>query len=282
MCGFGNPGDPVEFLLATQEASYLGGKSDVNIWRVRPTFPPNPVDWALHLIAGYPATIGTYFAPPDAGADEPASCAGGKLDTHPDDTRCYGAVWRNDVIYSAFNPKKTPAGLVSTIRYFGIRTTDLTLALHKSHGIDGVFHFDPAINVDASGNVALVYARSSSSSGPPAGFAGAWYTGQLTSDIGPQSPAPLQEGQVCVGVSGMARWGDYLGNAIDPMNENRFWIYGSFAKDLGLGQPELNWGTWIGRVTFAPDVTLSCDTALLIVNPGGPAATSVCTVTSIK
>lgn len=282
MYGAGNPGDPIEYLLATQDADYLISKSDVLIWKVRPTFPPTPVDWTLHLIGGFPSTIGTYFAPPPNGADQPAACGGGRLDTHSDDTRCYGAVWRSDVIYSAFNAKKTPAGLFSAARYFGIRTTDLGLALNKSHGIDGVDHFDPAINVDPSGNVALVYARSSSSSGSPTGLVGTWYTGQLTSDIGPQTPAALQEGQTCVSASADGRWGDYLGNAIDPMNENRFWLYGSFAKDLGLSPPDANWGTWIGRVTFAPDVTLSCDASYLLVDPGGPAATSVCTVTSIN
>lgn len=111
-------------------------------------------------------------------------------------------------------------------------------------GEDKVWSFMPAIAVDRTGDVVVVYSRSSLEEYPSA-----YYAGRLASD----SPNTLRPAEVLKagrtsqavgdGCCGGYRWGDYAGAAIDPTDESA-WIIGEYTET------STNWGTWIGRIDW--------------------------------
>jgi len=218
------------FLINTVGA--FGG-NEVSLWRVNPTFPPTPVDWTLQATLN----IGGYLGPPDA--TQPG-CAD-TLDTI--DNRIYNAIVRGGKIYAAFTEGfNFGSGIVAAIRYLKVDTATSSVELDVRFGADGVHHWFPAIAVDASGNITLVYARSSNSE-----FASIYYTGRLITDTSTQTGALLKAGELCI--TGF-RWGDYFGATPDPADSAKIWIYGEWAKDLANVDSAWDWGTWIGQVGF--------------------------------
>jgi len=107
----------------------------------------------------------------------------------------------------------------------------------------GVWSFFPAIAVSSVGNVAFVYSRSSAGEYPSA-----YYTGRLASDP-PNTlrpPTVLKAGnasQSHISVGGGRRWGDYLGAALDPVDDS-VWLLGEYMET-----PD-QWGTWIGNLDW--------------------------------
>lgn len=58
--------------------------------------------------------------------------------------------------------------------------------------------------------------------------------------------------------SGRQRWGDYSSTTLDPLNQNKFWVLGQFAREANTpanGYPAGNgasrWGTYIAGVSFS-------------------------------
>ena len=218
-----------EYLVNTVGSFY----DQVSLWRVTPTFPPNAVDWVLQATL----TVGDYGFPPNA---TQKGCAD-ELDTISN--RMYNAIVRGGKLYSAFTEGVDfGSGIVAAIRYLRIDTATSNLDLDVRFGADGVHHWFPAIAPDASGNISLVYARSSS-----AEYASVYYTGRRTTDSTTQAGALLKAGQLCI--TGF-RWGDYFGAAPDPSDGTRVWIYGEWAKDLAGVSSDWDWGTWLAQVGF--------------------------------
>jgi hypothetical protein len=211
----------------------VGNGTQVSLWRVTPTFPPNPVSWVLQATL----TIGGYSLPPDA--TQPG-CTD-VLDTISN--RMYNAILRDNKVYAAFTEGVNfGSGTVAAIRYLKVDATTSAVDLDVRFGADGIHHWFPAIAADASGNITLVYARSSTSE-----FASIYYTGRKTTDSTTQAGALLKAGELCI--TGF-RWGDYFGAAPDPADGSKIWIFGEWAKDLAGVDAVWDWGTWIGQVGF--------------------------------
>lgn len=104
-------------------------------------------------------------------------------------------------------------------------------------GTGGQHYFFPAIYSDKFDNVGLTMSRSSSSQ-----FASVQVSGRAPSDPAGSMSTPIQLAIGDQGTSG--RWGDYLDIAIDPNDDQTFWIVGMYAKNFG-------WQTWIDSFTLA-------------------------------
>ncbi len=180
----------------------------------------------------------------DVAPDAPQQGGGTPLDTG--DTRLLNAVYRNGSLWTAQAIQMNfGSGNVSAIRWVQIDVTSWPSTVSRiqdsTFGSDGFWYFYPAIMVDASNNLAIVFARSSASE-----FASARYTGRLATD----SPNTLQPSTLLkagavnyqhLDSEGSNRWGDYLGIGLDP-SAGSFWVLGEYAASSN------QWGTWVGQL----------------------------------
>jgi hypothetical protein len=119
---------------------------------------------------------------------------------------------------------------------------NLKIVQSGTFGVDGVYHWVPAIMVDASNNMAIVYERSS-----PNEFVSAYYTSRRATDPAGtlRSGAVLQAGLApWIFLDGGAnRFVDYLSNALDP-RDGSMWMLGMYARTSSVS------GTWVGHLVF--------------------------------
>jgi hypothetical protein len=160
--------------------------------------------------------------------DYPAFFAqqGSLLRVDAGDSRVLKAVVRNGVLYTARDTGYTTDP--TTVTYDRIDLTSNRATLQARH-IAGSF-FYPAYDIPASlgpGNVLpnkLITGSSTDANG------GVTYIGVPEVKAG---EAPYE---------GSARWGDYFGGAVDPVNGG-LWVYGEYAKNRGTAAGR--WGTWV-------------------------------------
>jgi lysophospholipase L1-like esterase len=195
--------------------------------------------FTIHGIAdplGTPARVTRVVATaaPACGAPPPASQPGGPslevaaagLATQP--VYRNGSLWVADTVGVPL-----PGGAVAAIRWLQVDVAtwpdEVAVLQDALFGDEGVFHFAPAIAVDPSGNLSIVYARSSATQ-----FVSVYVTGRRTPDPGntlrPGLPvmagvAPVQ----LVDALGQTRVADALGAAIDP-TDGSAWLVGLFAE----------------------------------------------------
>ena len=130
-------------------------------------------------------------------------------------------------------------------------------------GGDGLFRFMPSIAVDQSGNAAIGYSVSSSTT-----FPGIRYAGRLVSD----PPSNMGQGEATMfnGTGSQTsgpRWGDYSNLTIDPADNMSFWHVNEYLAANGA-----QWHQRIGKFDFVgggptPTPTVS-PTATPTATPG--------------
>jgi FG-GAP-like repeat len=256
---YGNPG--AEFMLNTENSG-----SSVSLWKVIPTFPPTAVNWTLQSTNN----IGAYSIPPDA--SQPGGCA---LMATNDNRLSTNTVWRNNKMYAAFVEGHNwggGGGTVAAIRTVQINTSTNATEQNFTYGSDGTHYFFPAVVTDSSDNLAVVFARSSSTE-----FGNIRFTGRLPSDTVNtyQTSALLKAGTLCITGN---RWGDYFAAAVDPADTTKMWLYGTWAKDVASVAQPWDWGTYIGQVQFSGACTYSvAPPSANIAAAGGPGSFSVTT-----
>ncbi|HZL34036.1 MAG TPA: dockerin type I domain-containing protein [Tepidisphaeraceae bacterium] len=179
------------------------------------------------------------------------------------DDRILSAVWQNNVLWAA-NTVKPPAGSgpdagQATAHWFEIDTSNLaSLALIDQGNVGGediaagTSTFDPTINVDAAGNMAMSF----SASGPGI-FSGAYYTSRLASD---PAHTTRPSATLAAGMDyyvrelgyGRNRWGDYNSISIDPTDNSTFWVYNQYAMSRGtpVNGEDGQWGTRLGAFSL--------------------------------
>ena len=111
---------------------------------------------------------------------------------------------------------------------------------------EGLHTFFPAIASNSCGGVGMVVGRSSQDE-----FASVQITGRYDSDpLGTMGKLI----EVAVGSSGYdgGRWGDYFDIAVDPEDDERFWIVGEYATASN------RWATWISSFTLCDDPGRMC------------------------
>ena len=123
--------------------------------------------------------------------------------------------------------------------------TPPTIAQDIMFGASGQYFSWPAVRTDASANLDVSLTHTNSTI-----FAEARATGRLATD-----PPNAMTGSLLLRAGDIAhdsaRWGDYLGAAVDPMMPRCVWLVGEYARDT-LG---VNWGTFIARTSYS----LGCD-----------------------
>lgn len=130
----------------------------------------------------------------------------------------------------------------SSIRYLRLNPFTNTLKEDVTFGKEGYWYFYPALMVDKFKNLVITYSRSSLTE-----YVGAYLCGRKNSDIpGLSTSVPLKYGEsnyVRLDWWGNNRWGDYMGTALDPTNEEAIWTFTEYAAS-----PINTWGTWVGNV----------------------------------
>jgi hypothetical protein len=189
------------------------------------------------------------------------------------DRRALNAVWRDDALWVAMSIMPAAGGDMGEVTAHWVKIDTSTLAAlsvadqGNAGGDDidsGAFTFFPSVMVDQDGNMGIGFALSG-----PSTYPGAYYTGRRAGD-----PAGTTEstGVMAAGLESYKRtfggsrnrWGDYSGMALDPSDEETFWVYNEYAlagfDTFGDGETG-RWGTRWGKFGFKPlpDVTIVSD-----------------------
>lgn len=137
-------------------------------------------------------------------------------------------------------------GPYSSLRYVRISTVSNTAIEDVAFGSAGYWHFYTALAVDQDKNIAMTFSRSGDDE-----YAGAFMTWRLATDpVGTLRDAQLIQPGAGNYVkdfgSGRNRWGDYNGVALDPVDQNNFWMETEYAAGTNT------WGVWINNTRLVP------------------------------
>ena len=218
-------------MLSTSTAEYLlntrpGGGNSVTLWRID-NGPSSPTLTRVATVA-----VGTYAVPPNGRQPGGSSVPDG-------DCRTQDVVMQNSVVYTAFSEKY---GSKRNNQGAGCRYLEITTAGVKrkdlSFNANGVDRYYPAVTVDASGNVFMVYNQSSTTQ-----YASMYHTGmnKVLGETGFETGALIKAG---AGTITNGRWGDYSGIANDFTNTGACWIFSGWAQFNG------DWGTHVASASF--------------------------------
>jgi len=160
-----------------------------------------------------------------------------------------GSLWVADTVGVS-----VPSGDVSAIRWLQIDVAawpdEVAVVQDAFFGAEGVSHVAPAIAVDATSNLSIVYVRSGATE-----LASAWVTGRRATD----PPNTLRPGlRVGAGVAplslvdpaGRSRGPDFLGAALDPVDGSA-WLIVLYAEASG------RIGSRVAQIRVAASPTLS-------------------------
>ncbi len=209
--------------------------------------------------------ISTIQSPPEA--VQPGTSA--QFDTGAD-PRVLDTAWYQGKLWLAYEDGCTPSGdtqIRSCIHLTQINTSTQSIAQNFDYGASGYYYFYPAVRIDGSGSLDLIFGYSSSSTYPSLAIAG-----QATTDsvnILEQSVA-IKMGSGIVtqtASSGIVRYGDYFAAAVDPSNTRTVWVAGEYISSSV---------STVGWSTFISSMTISC----LPPNSGDWTITSTCTLPS--
>ncbi len=186
------------------------------------------------------------------------------------DYRMLESVWRDDSLWSAASAACVPPGdseVRSCAHLIEVGTVGTpSVRQDIMFGASGEYYSWPAIRTDASGALYVSLTHTNSSI-----FAEARITGRLAADpLNTMSGSTLLHTGEVVHTSG--RWGDYLGAAVDPADQNCIWLVGQYAKETAMGA---NWGTYIGAASYSG----GCSGGALATTPT-PSATPTPTTTA--
>ena len=126
---------------------------------------------------------------------------------------------RDGKLYGTHPIRNTQHTAYGSLKYLIIDVGTNTIEEEVELGAQGYFYLYPAIAVDIDHNIAITYSRSADTE-----YIGAYYSTKLATDPPGtlSSSNVMMEGQAnyIVTYSGTRnRWGDYLGAALDPVNE---------------------------------------------------------------
>ena len=167
------------------------------------------------------------------------------------DDRIQDAVWYKQKLWLSLNDGCTPSGdsqQRSCVRLIELNATTNTILQDFDIGRSGFYFFYPSLKIDNNGALNVVFGNSSSTAYPSIMF-----TAQTTSDT-PGTVKPLQilkSGTAPVtflsSITGnIARYGDFFGSAVDPVNPSHVWVEGEYGSTISP------WATFIGNTNTSP------------------------------
>jgi hypothetical protein len=171
------------------------------------------------------------------------------------------------------------SGSSAGMRWYEIRSPGTTPTLFQSgtYAPDSNFRWMGSIAQDQSGDMAMGFSISSSSTHP-----GISYTGRLASD--PAGTMPQGETSMIVGGGSqngnLTRWGDYSAMTVDPSDGCTFWYTNEYIPSNG----SFNWKTRIASFKFPScggtttnDFSISASPASLSIAQGNSGTSTVST-----
>ncbi len=156
-------------------------------------------------------------------------------------------VYRNGSLWATQHfARDFGSGEVSAVRWSQLDVsrwpTSVTFSQDGFFGADRVWSFMPSLAVDSSGNMALVYGRSSTTEYPSL-----YYRGRLSGDpvntLRDDQILRAGEASLTVGEAHIS-YGDYFGAALDPV-DGTFWLIGQYVR------PGEIWDTWVAHLGVA-------------------------------
>jgi hypothetical protein len=169
----------------------------------------------------------------------------GGLGLDPMDGRILNACWRDGRLVAAHGIYD---GAKVSARWYDIATNNWPASgspsLIQSGTIDpgpGVFTYEPSITINSCGQIGMIVARSAATERLSLQVTGR----QFTDPAGTMQPL---NNLVTSGVGYSptnARFGDYFGAAVDPVDDQTFWVCGEYATGTNT------WSTWIASFTLA-------------------------------
>jgi len=152
---------------------------------------------------------------------------------------------RDGKLYAVHHIRNSLFADYGSIKYFVIDLNSIAVIEQVEQGAEGFFYFYPAITVDQDHNLAITYSRSADTE-----YAGAYYSTKLGTDPPGLSPSKVmvegKDNYVVTFGGTRNRWGDYLGAALDPVNQTNIWLYSEYAAS------RTNWGTWLTEIRMKP------------------------------
>lgn len=187
--------------------------------------------------------IRTWSAPPKAPQ------AGSSVTLDASDGRVLSAAWQSNSLWLTGSEACTPSGDTaarSCLRVIEVKTDTTTVRQDMTFGTAGKYYYYPALRPDSSGNLYVVFNRSSS-----VDFPGVWITGRQASDaLNTLQPAvQLRAGGGAQ--TGSSRMGDYSGVGVDPSDPTTVWVTAEYIRSTEA----TNWGTSIAQLTFVSQAT---------------------------
>ena len=193
------------------------------------------------------------------------------------DRRALDAVWRNDRLWltTTINPNSGPDAGETTAHWIKLNTSvpgSITLEDQGNIGgqdidpSDEVYTFFPSLAVNGAGDAYFGFSVSSSNI-----FPGAYCAGRRAAD----SPGTVRASEIVHAGTDFYqrtfgtpldanRWGDYSGAALDPTDDNLFWIFNEYAMTRSGTPPDNGrWATAWASVSFVQTIfTNGADIAL--------------------
>jgi hypothetical protein len=165
-------------------------------------------------------------------------------------------VYRDGFLWAVHSVRNPISSIYSSVHYVKIDVAAGTKVEDFVFGDPGFWHNYPAVMVDQDKNMAISYSQSDTGS-----YIGAYYTSRLASDpvgLQPSKPLQLGKGNYIVTFSGTRnRWGDYMGIALDPVDNSNIWMFTEYAAGTNL------WGTWVGELRLTPSPHIYTDSSVV-------------------
>ncbi len=182
--------------------------------------PPEPV-----TISQFALPVSSYNLPPNA----PQLGTSNLVNTN--DGRVLDALWSQNKLWLSLNSGCVPPGdsqIRSCVHLTQVDTSTMSVLQDFDFGQSGQYYFYPALRTDGSDDLILIFGYSSASEYP-----GLMTTERLATDPPNTLEAPtlLQQGtgpETSSCTSGVCRYGDYFGSALDPSDHTLVWLAGEY------------------------------------------------------
>jgi len=209
-----------------------GSSGNLTLWTVSTPFSDTAAITATNV------SVPGFDNPPDA--EQPDTDT--RIETN--DTRLLQALMRDDGIWTAQTVAMDwGTGDRAAIQLYEIKADGTGLLNQVTFGNSTYYFYYPSLAIDGFGNMLIHFSLSS-----PTLYASIGYTGRRFND-----PPNTVESTVRIAKTGVEsfiiaggqqRWGDYSGVAIDPANDQVFWMHNQYAETGN------EWNTWIAAATY--------------------------------
>jgi len=219
---FGNPGS--EYLVSRQNATQI---------RVRRIDGP--------LTSPTLTNVGSVNLTATASEPSGVPSLGSNVDLDSGGSRLMNAVYRNGSVWTAHTARHSAR---TKARWYELDPVNLTQEQIGNIRLPDMWYSFPSVSVNAAGDVVLGCTGSN-----PNIYAGAYYTGRLSSDA-PGEMADAIEYKAGGGPynqvdgNGINRWGDYSLVTVDPTDDMTFWMIQEHTRVNN------RWGTRIAELRY--------------------------------